>query len=147
MMWAIPVAMAAMSAIQAKNKADQQERYNRGQAEMTKYSPWTGVAGKLDYSYNPSMLEGGVSGGIQGMGVAQGMQGLFSSGSTATTGAGSPYSLGADQFSNSLASQGRNFEQQMSPYMNMKQSNPYSQGSMVASYQSKPSLFGFNFNK
>lgn len=72
-MWnfAIPIAMAAMGANSAQRKADQQKKYNIGQAETTRYSPWTGQSGRADNSYSPSALEGGVSGGIQGMGAVQ----------------------------------------------------------------------------
>lgn len=72
MWWLLPAATAAMSALGAQRRADQQERFNIAQSEQTRYSPWTGHAGQLDNSYTPSVLEGGLSGGVQGLGILQG---------------------------------------------------------------------------
>lgn len=77
MWWALPVATTLMGMNNARRKAEQQERYNKGQAEVTRYSPWTGMTGKLDNSYTPSMLEGGLQGGMAGLGAMQGMKGAF----------------------------------------------------------------------
>lgn len=78
----IPAASALMSANQASNKQAQQERYNKAQAETTRYSPWTGMKGQLDTSYSPSALEGGLAGGLQGLGMWQSLKNMgFGSGS------------------------------------------------------------------
>jgi hypothetical protein len=74
MFW-IPAAMAAMGAINAQRKQERQESGNRAQAELHKYSPWTGLQGQMDRSYSPSMLEGGLSGGLSGMAATQGLGG------------------------------------------------------------------------
>lgn len=72
----IPAATAALGAQRAQRQADQKERFNKAQAEITKYSPWTGMRGQLDSSYSPSSFEGGLAGGLQGLGMAQGF-GMF----------------------------------------------------------------------
>lgn len=71
MWWLLPAATALLSANKANRQAEQQQKYNIGQSEMTRYSPWTGQAGKIDNSYTPSVLEGGLSGGVQGLGIMQ----------------------------------------------------------------------------
>lgn len=81
---------ALMNMNAAKQKQKQQENYNLAQSEITRYSPWTGMKGQLDNSYTPDQLSAGISGGIQGLGMAQGAQGLFSkpadTGAAATAG-------------------------------------------------------------
>lgn len=69
---------ALMNMNAAKQKQKQQENFNMAQSELTRYSPWTGMKGQLDNSYAPDQLSAGISGGIQGLGIAQGAQGLFS---------------------------------------------------------------------
>lgn len=77
MLWAIPLGMAALGAVNAKQKQEQQEASNKAQAELTRYSPWTGMQGKLDFSA-PSMLGGAMQGGVAGLGMAQGIQSMQS---------------------------------------------------------------------
>ena len=74
-MWnfAIPAAMALMGANNAQRKADAQRQNNKLEAEKHKYSPWTGVTGKIDNSYAPSALEGGLAGGLSGAAAVQGL--------------------------------------------------------------------------
>ena len=69
-------ASAIMGMNRANRQADQQRRNNLAQAEITRYSPWTGMRGQIDNSYTPSGLEGAISGGIQGASMAQGL-GMF----------------------------------------------------------------------
>lgn len=66
--------MAGMAGINAMNANQQQadtKRFNQGQAEMTKYSPWTGRAGEIQRHQGPSPLMAGVGGAAQGAGLAQ----------------------------------------------------------------------------
>lgn len=78
-MWQLGLAAAGalLGARQAERKAENQKRYNMGQAEVTRYSPWTGVTGQLDHNYTPGVLEGGLGGGLQGLSAAQGLGGMF----------------------------------------------------------------------
>lgn len=110
MIWAIPLAMAAMSAMKAKRQGEQQASYNKGQAEVTRYSPLTGQTGQMDHSDTPSMLEGGVAGGIQGLGVAQGVEGGMG---TASAGAAAPAAGGVNMASGAGALGGQQMSQQM----------------------------------
>lgn len=78
MWWAIPLATTALGMMSAERKADQQRKNNLAAAEQTRYSAWSGLGGgKLDNSYTPSGLEGGLAGGIQGLGIMQGAQAAF----------------------------------------------------------------------
>lgn len=52
-------------------QANDQRRYNLAQAEITRYSPWTGQTGQLDTRDTSSPLEAGVGGAIQGLGINQ----------------------------------------------------------------------------
>lgn len=112
-MWWIPLAMAAKGAMDANSARDKQERYNKGQAEVTRYSPLTGQSGHMDNSATPSALSGAVAGGIQGMAVSQGIEkgmapdasgggvaGQATGGVDMKTGAGA---LGGQQMSNQMA--------------------------------------------
>jgi len=99
MWWMLPAAIGAVSSMKsAERKADQQKANNLAQAEMTRYSPWTGMTGKLDTSYTPGAFEAGLSGGLQGLGMAQGfgMGGMGGGGSpqmpaNSTMTAGTPW--------------------------------------------------------
>lgn len=135
-MWWIPIAAAAVSMMNAKKQADNQEAYNKAQAEMTKYSPWTGVAGKITPITAPSALGAAASGAIQGMAIQQGIGKGFGLGSdpsgASMSGASSPYSLGGDQMISDIEKQ----------KFNTGGSSPYQfmQPSMFASNQNQYSL-------
>jgi outer membrane lipoprotein SlyB len=89
MWWALPIATALMGASKADRQAKQQKEYNLAQAEATRYSPWTGRAGQLDNSATANAFEGAVSGGVHGLGIAQGLgwgPGAAAAGSNAATG-------------------------------------------------------------
>ena len=75
-MWWIPIAMAAGSMINEKEREDNLEAYNEGQAEMTKYSPWTGVRGQIKQDTGPGIFGAGISGAVSGLGVSQQLQGM-----------------------------------------------------------------------
>lgn len=66
-----------LQARQADQRRKQQQRFNQGQAEVTRYSPWTGMQGQMDNSFVPDALTAGASGAIQGLGMAQGLQGMM----------------------------------------------------------------------
>lgn len=82
---AMMVAGAALQGRAADRKRKQQERFNQGQAETTRYSPWTGMTGQLDQSYVPGSLEAMAGGAIQGAGMAQGLQGIMNGMGSAPT--------------------------------------------------------------
>mgnify|MGYP001180487799 CR=1 FL=1 len=73
-MWWLPLVTMAKGAIDAKAAGDKQERYNKGQAEVTRYSPLTGQTGQMDNTSLPSTFSGAVAGGIQGLGIQQGLE-------------------------------------------------------------------------
>jgi hypothetical protein len=76
----LPIMMGAGALLQSRaneRRRDQQERFNKGQAETTRYSPWTGMQGQLDQSYVPGTLESLAGGAIQGASMAQGLQGMM----------------------------------------------------------------------
>jgi hypothetical protein len=64
---------ALLSARNAELKRKQQQANNLAQAETTRYSPWTGMQGQLDTTYNPDWLTAAFSGGVQGASAAQGL--------------------------------------------------------------------------
>lgn len=68
---------AALQARQAQARRKQQERFNKGQAEVTRYSPWTDMRSQMDNAFVPDALSAAAGGAIQGAGVAQGLQGLM----------------------------------------------------------------------
>lgn len=101
----LAVANALAKGNQAKNMREQQKNHNLAQAEQTRYSPWSKMgAGQLDNRYNPTETEGLVSGGIQGLGIAQGLKGL---------GGGEQSMWNADQSNNMKA---LNAQDQSNPY-------------------------------
>jgi len=115
MWWAIPLATTVMGMDKARRQADAKESYNKAQAELTKYSPWTGMRGQIDTSYSPTMLEGGLQGGIQGMGMMQAGQSAFGGAAAAPAGGGM---TGDDYFSysNPNRSAGEDFYQYSNPF-------------------------------
>ena len=73
MAWWIPAIMAAAQANTAARKQAKQEKFNQGQAEANKYSPWTGMTNQLDQSYVADPLSAGAAGFVQGMSIQQGI--------------------------------------------------------------------------
>ena len=69
-MWMLPVGMAALGAYQGAQKKKAEDQWNRGQAEVTRYSPWTGISGQLKPS-SSSMLGGAMQGGLSGAMLGQ----------------------------------------------------------------------------
>lgn len=129
-MWQMLIPMAAgalMSAKSAERKADQQRKYNLGQAEITRYSPWTGMTGKLDNSYVPSQFEAALGGAVQGAQMGQSLQGAFGGGGSAPTGVdssqmqsqGGSY-LGGNEMANDFG------DQYSTNNFNFKKQSPYS---------------------
>lgn len=72
------IASGLLGANQAARQQQQQKAGNLAQAELTRYSPWTGMQGQLDMSAKPSALEGGFSGAIKGLGMGQALNQAFS---------------------------------------------------------------------
>ena len=70
-MWWIPLAMDAASMINEKQKENQLDRYNQGQAEVTRYSPWTGIKGQIQPNQGPGMFGAGIGGAVGGLGLMQ----------------------------------------------------------------------------
>lgn len=116
MWWALPVATSLLGMRNANRRREQQEQYNKGQAEVTRYSPWTGVSGKMDTSYTPDALEAGISGGMQGLGMMQAGQAAFGAPAAAATGSGMS---GEELFahSNPNRTPGDDFFQYSNPFM------------------------------
>jgi hypothetical protein len=79
----VVAASALMGSENAKAKKKAQESNNQMQSEITKYSPWTGMSGQTDNSFQPGELAGGIAGGIQGLGMGQSLKGAFGGGQQA----------------------------------------------------------------
>ena len=63
---AVPIGLAAFGAIQGAEEQKEQKRFNKGQAEMTKFSDVTGRMGQLRHGAK-GPLSGAVQGGFSGM--------------------------------------------------------------------------------
>lgn len=57
---------------QAAKQKQQQMIDNAAQAELTRYSPWTGMKGQINTKY-ADPFAAALGGGMQGLGVAQGL--------------------------------------------------------------------------
>lgn len=78
-MWFLaPLLSTAVGAVQGKQKRDAQRKYNLGQAEMTRYSPWTGKSGTISPE-TASPLSGAMQGAMGGINLAQNLMGKGSS--------------------------------------------------------------------
>lgn len=80
MAWIVVGTIAASTLInaeKAKRMKEQQQENNRKQAEISRYSPWTNMHGQLDNSYVPTMMEAGLEGAVQGVGMAQSLNKAF----------------------------------------------------------------------
>lgn len=76
MMWALPLATGALSAIGASNKNDQMRRANKAAAEQTRYSAWSGLGqGQINNNYADPLMAG-LGGGLQGASFLQGIGSL-----------------------------------------------------------------------
>lgn len=65
----------ALGALENNEEQKQHSRMQRAQAEMTRYSPWTGMQGQIltpPKSIFGSMLQGGATGAMIGQGLAKG---------------------------------------------------------------------------
>ena len=72
MIWAIPLAMAAAGAIQGQQKREQEKRDRKAEAEIARWTPWTGMAPqRVQAGGGP--LGGAVTGGLQGASFMQSM--------------------------------------------------------------------------
>lgn len=74
MLWALPLGMAALGALQSEQKRKDTAEWNKKQAELHKYSPWTGMKGEIREN-NQDAMGGALQGGVAGLGMAQGMGG------------------------------------------------------------------------
>jgi hypothetical protein len=85
-------------------QAENQRKYNLAQAEMTRYSPWTGQKGQLSMSDTGSPLEAGVGGAVQGLGLTQSLGGDLGFGGAAQSMApqSQGLSLGGQEMANEL---------------------------------------------
>jgi len=79
-MWPLMIASALMSANKAQKQAENHKQNNLLQAELTKYSPWTGMRGQIDTTYQPNMLEAAFQGGVQGAAMGQSLGQAFPDG-------------------------------------------------------------------
>ena len=73
--WMLPAAMAVAGAAKGMMEDSDRQAYNTGQAELTRYSPWTGMKGRIQQgSLGSSMFGGAMQGGMAGMSAIQGMK-------------------------------------------------------------------------
>ena len=70
MMWIIPAATAAVGAYQGNEKRKQSERDAKAQAEVARWSPWTGMSPQ-HIAQNDSALGGAFQGAVGGMSLGQ----------------------------------------------------------------------------
>ena len=73
MMWALPVGLAAAGALEGDAKRKRNEKKLQAQAEIARWSPWTGMA-PHDVSTEDSALHGAMQGGVAGIGMQQNMK-------------------------------------------------------------------------
>ena len=57
---------ALLSVNSNRQQAKADEKYNMGQAEMTKYSPWTGMTGQLKQGTTEDFFGSALQGGVAG---------------------------------------------------------------------------------
>jgi hypothetical protein len=74
--WMLPAAMAGINAIKGSQQRDAARDYNKHQAEVTRYSPWTGMTGQTK-QVTGGLLTDAAGGAMQGamMGQAFGVGG------------------------------------------------------------------------
>jgi hypothetical protein len=65
---------AALGLMREKQKANAMRKFNEGQAETTKWSPWTGMKGDIKPVFEDSM-GAGLAGGLTGAQLGQGLGG------------------------------------------------------------------------
>lgn len=115
-MWPMLV-MAGLGALQGHAKQQQQEKWNRGQADVTRYSPWTGIKGDLK-PVTDSALGGAMQGGLTGAMMSQSMGADKATptdvNNVASSAAGKSY-LGGDQMAQQLGAQGQTAVAGMTP--------------------------------
>lgn len=97
-MWnlALMGATALLGANKARRQQEANKQYNLAQAEMTRYSPWTGQSGQLQPNNAPSQFEGAVGGALQGASMAQGL-GLFNKPTTGMGGQWDDFATASNQ--------------------------------------------------
>ena len=72
MLWVIPAAMAAAGAIKGQQDREQEGRDRIAEAEVARWSPWTGLApGRV--KAGPGVVGGAMQGGLAGAGLMQGV--------------------------------------------------------------------------
>lgn len=74
MVWWVPVAMAVAGAAEGDAKRKRNEKKLQAQAEIARWSPWTGMQ-PHDVSTEDSAIHGAMQGGVAGMGMTQNMNG------------------------------------------------------------------------
>lgn len=72
MLWAIPLATAIIGGLKAEQQRKADNIDNQLQAELTKYSPWTGKSGTI-HGVSGGFLDGSMRGGMSGLSLAQGI--------------------------------------------------------------------------
>ncbi len=147
MTW-VAVGVAAVGAATSMNAEHQKskalKKHNQGQAEMTRYSNWTGQAGEITPDTTDA-VGAGVAGGMRGFQAGQGINSSMSGGGG---GMSKPVSSApaSDPLNNSLGSAGMNSQIGQGPerlnaqfgggaaepksmYSSMRQDNPYAANS------------------
>jgi hypothetical protein len=81
MLWLIPAGLAAAGAYKGQQDLEQSNRDRMAQAEVARWSPWTGMAPQ-QVSRGAGVLGGALQGGVAGAGLMQG----FSAAEAPTTG-------------------------------------------------------------
>ncbi len=129
-MWElIPVGLTALGAIHGANRAAEERKFNRAQAEVTRYSPWTGMSGQI----RPVQYSA-FGGGLQGFGTGMA---LYQSAKRAFGDTDKPESVGTGTMGSRAAMSGNALSGGSS--WDMMGSNPYS--SSVDSGFQMPSLY------
>ena len=90
--WMLPAAMAGINAIKGSQQRDAARDYNKHQAEVTRYSPWTGMTGQTK-QVTGGLLTDAAGGAMQGamMGQAFGVAVFLTQRCWCTGGCGRPF--------------------------------------------------------
>jgi hypothetical protein len=73
-MAAVPIVTAGLGYLDGERKREETKRQNMAQAEISRYSPWTGQMGQITPNHYNGMSSA-IQGGLSGFGAVQGMMG------------------------------------------------------------------------
>lgn len=133
-MWAMAIpaiAGAVLGYDQQRRQAKATEKFNKGQAEVTRYSPWTGVKGQIQQN-NADPISGALQGGLSGAMFGQQLSGMnAANNANAVKTAQAEVDAAGEAGSSFTAPVAMNTTQMNKPptmFDSMRKSNPYRSG-------------------